>query len=225
MSFVSVNKLASMALLLTIVPVSLISLSDEQATATMNSNLKLTLDSPSVLTIDSKIPNIVIGESSVDKETRVKAEQAAQAVKERADEEAKKLAEKRNTISREYRKYSDPSNFDQIYLDAASTYGVDAKILKAIHIVETGASGSTSRSSYAGATGPMQFLPSTWKRNGVDGNGDGIADITNVVDAIHAAARYLKVCGYPDVKKALWGYNPSTSYYNKVMNIAQNLSL
>jgi membrane-bound lytic murein transglycosylase B len=71
----------------------------------------------------------------------------------------------------------------------------------------------------------MQFLPSTWKHYGVDGNGDGVADITNVNDAIFSAANYLKACGYPNIKSALWGYNPSTRYYTKVMTKAQSFGL
>ena len=35
------------------------------------------------------------------------------------------------------------------------------------------------------AVGPMQFIPSTWKRWGTDANGDGQADPGNVVDAAH----------------------------------------
>jgi len=119
--------------------------------------------------------------------------------------------------------YNDPANFDEIYQRAQSVYGVNWKILKAIHYVETGCSGSTSKRSYAGAVGPMQFLLSTWRSYGVDGNGDGEADITNVEDAIFTAARYLFACGYPNVKRALWGYNPSTSYYNKVMEVAYSI--
>ena len=43
--------------------------------------------------------------------------------------------------------------------------------------------------SGAGAVGIMQFLPSTWASAGVDGNGDGVASITDPADAIPSAAR------------------------------------
>ncbi len=178
---------------------------------TENSNIQVAFDSPLIFKED-KIQTIVPGESVFEREQKaVLAQKEAEAAK------------KRETIAREYRVYADPSNFDEIYAAAGAAYGVDARILQAIHIVETGASGSTSRSNPSGATGPMQFMPSTWRGYGVDGNGDGTADIHNVNDAIYSAAKYLKACGYPNVRKALWGYNPSTSYYNKVMGIAHSL--
>jgi membrane-bound lytic murein transglycosylase B len=41
------------------------------------------------------------------------------------------------------------------------------------------------------AVGPMQFIPETWLRNGVDASGDGRADPNNIYDAAFTAARYL----------------------------------
>jgi membrane-bound lytic murein transglycosylase B len=223
----ALNRLASVALLLAIFPVSvLFSNTSGTSTSTNKTNIKLALDIPSVLASDNKISEIKPGESTEEKNARIQAENDAKAqaqAQAQADAKALALAQtQRNTVSREKRVYSDPSNFDQIYAGAASVYGVDASILKAIHTIETGASGSTSRSNPSGATGPMQFLPSTWRSHAVDGNGDGVKDIANVEDAIYTAAAYLKACGYPDVKKALWGYNPSTSYYNKVISLARS---
>jgi membrane-bound lytic murein transglycosylase B len=177
------------------------------------SQVKLSTTTANVL-VSSKSNNLIVpGESLIQKEDRLKAE----AEKTRLAEIAKKS---RETVAREYRVYVDPSNFEDIYVRAGATYGVDPKILRAIHTIETGASGSTYRANPSGATGPMQFLPSTFRRHGVDGNGDGVKDIGNVEDAIFSAANYLKACGYPNLQKALWGYNPSTSYYNKVLRIA-----
>jgi soluble lytic murein transglycosylase-like protein len=42
--------------------------------------------------------------------------------------------------------------------------------------------------SGAGAQGIAQFMPEVWKQYGVDGNGDGVADVWDPVDAIHSAA-------------------------------------
>lgn len=41
------------------------------------------------------------------------------------------------------------------------------------------------------AVGPMQFLPGTWRTRGLDGSGDGVADVDNLYDAARAAASYL----------------------------------
>ena len=42
--------------------------------------------------------------------------------------------------------------------------------------------------SRAGAQGIAQFMPQTWEQFGLDGDGDGEADVWNPADAIHAAA-------------------------------------
>lgn len=176
---------------------------------------KLVLDTNYHLVVrsDEKFNSkITPGESAVEKEARLQAEAlAAQKAKQVAARKAAAVV---------VIKYNDPVDFNELYNGAGAMFGIDPAILKAIHIVETGASGSTLRANPSGATGPMQFLPSTFRRHGIDGNGDGIKDIGNVADAIYSAAAYLKACGYPDVKKALWGYNPSTRYVNKVLSIA-----
>ena len=197
-----------------IIPTNLVAETD-----VMNSSIQLDLTSSSTLSIERPISVIVPAESTVQRLEREQSEALARAS---AEASAKAIAS-RNTVSRERRVYSDPVDFDTIYHRAESSIGVDWKLLKSIHIAETGASGSTGIANGSGATGPMQFLPSTFKRHAVDGNGDGILDITNVEDAIFSAAQYLKDCGYPDVKKALWGYNPSTAYFNKVTRIYNEL--
>lgn len=175
----------------------------------------LVTTSPLPVTSPVKISTIVPGESVNDRDARLAAEAAA--AKALA---AQKAAQARKVIA--VSTVADPANFDELYRAAGAAYGVDPMILKAVHIVETGASGSTSRSNPSGATGPMQFLPSTFRNHAVDGNGDGVLDVHNVSDAVYTAARYLHDCGYPDVKKALWGYNPSTSYCNRVINLAKS---
>ena len=199
-------------------------MAEEAKIEKINNAVKLNLKNEKPAVLEKSKPVIVPGESTIQRQAR---EQAEAEVKAKAEADRLRIeaesAPKRNTISREKRVYNDPSNFDAIYMRAEDRYGVDWRILKAVHYIETGGSGSTSRSSYAGAQGPMQFLPSTWRRYGVDGNGDGVADITNVEDAIYSAAAYLQVCGNPDVKKALWGYNPSSAYFRKVMDVAASL--
>ena len=185
--------------------------------SSMVSTIQLDLKSSSILSSTKTNSVITPGESTVQ---RIEREQAEALAKARADA---RVTVSRNTISRERRVYNDPADFDSIYQRAEAVIGVDWKLLKSIHIVETGASGSTYRANPSGATGPMQFLPSTFKRHAVDGNGDGVLDITNVEDAIFSAAQYLKDCGYPNIKSALWGYNPSTSYFNKVTRIYNGL--
>jgi hypothetical protein len=110
-----------------------------------------------------------------------------------------------------------------LYRAAGYRYGVDWRILAAINRVETGY-GTNTHVSSAGAVGWMQFLPSTWRKWGVDASGDGVADPMNPADAIYSAARYLQAAGIQhDVRKAIWAYNPLASYVNMVLSIAARL--
>ncbi|MFI6998276.1 peptidoglycan DD-metalloendopeptidase family protein [Nocardia sp. NPDC050175] len=44
--------------------------------------------------------------------------------------------------------------------------------------------------SPAGAQGPAQFMPETWARHGIDGDGDGRIDIYSIPDAVMSQAAY-----------------------------------
>jgi membrane-bound lytic murein transglycosylase B len=72
------------------------------------------------------------------------------------------------------------------------------------------------------AVGPMQFIPSSWRRWGADGNGDGIADPNNISDAALATARYLCASGAdmrtgPGWSRAIFSYNHSDDYVRNVL--------
>ncbi|WP_433659189.1 lytic transglycosylase domain-containing protein [Nocardia sp. CA-128927] len=80
------------------------------------------------------------------------------------------------------------------------------------------------------AIGPLQFIPETWKRWGVDANGDGVADPQNIDDAALTAARYLCASGgdltsEQGWQKALLTYNQSNSYLLTVRDRAAAYSV
>ncbi len=61
------------------------------------------------------------------------------------------------------------------------------------------------RGSWAGAFGHTQFMPSTFQRLAVDGDGDGRRDImASVPDAVHSTANFLKKAGWENGLP--WGY-------------------
>ncbi len=58
--------------------------------------------------------------------------------------------------------------------------------------------------SWAGAFGNFQFLPSTFQRYAVDGNGDGKINLTSdIADAMYSAGNYLSKMGWNN--KYRWG--------------------
>jgi membrane-bound lytic murein transglycosylase B len=114
-----------------------------------------------------------------------------------------------------------PSEYIPIYKAAGEKYGVDWYVLASIHSIETSFSNHTSMLSSAGAIGHMQFMPATFRAYGVDGNGDGQVNAWNLEDAIFSAANYLRANNYQnDIRKAIWHYNHSEAYVNKVIETA-----
>jgi len=114
-------------------------------------------------------------------------------------------------------KFSIPPFLLSIYQAAGIQYGVRWEVLAAINEIETDYGRNLNVSS-AGAMGWMQFIPSSWKAYGVDANQDGKKDPYNPVDAIFAAARYLKAAGADkDLRKAIFAYNHADWYVNSVL--------
>jgi soluble lytic murein transglycosylase-like protein len=110
-----------------------------------------------------------------------------------------------------------------LYKASATKYGFgpDWYILAAVGKVESN-HGQTVGPSSVGAMGPMQFMPTTWETSGVDGNGDGVANVMDPEDAIPAAANYLEDGGAPqDWYRALYSYNHADWYVKKVLGVAE----
>ena len=115
------------------------------------------------------------------------------------------------------RKFRVPVFLLPIYQAAGIQYGIRWEILAAINEIETDYGRNLNVSS-AGALGWMQFIPSSWRAYGTDANKDGKKDPYNPVDAIFAAARYLKAAGYEqDVRRSIFAYNHADWYVDSVM--------
>ncbi|HEY8481411.1 MAG TPA: lytic murein transglycosylase, partial [Spirillospora sp.] len=101
--------------------------------------------------------------------------------------------------------------------DAGRRFGIDWRVLAAIMLVET-KYGRVKSPSWAGAKGPMQFLPATWRQYGMGG------DINDPRDAVMGAANYLKASGAPgDYRRALHAYNPTPLYVDAVQRHARRM--
>lgn len=113
-----------------------------------------------------------------------------------------------------------PAQVKRDYLAAAVRYKIPWTLLAGIGMEET-ANGRNPGTSSAGAQGLMQFMPSTWATMGVDGDGDGRADITNDADSAMSAANYLTQSGVTNgpggVRAAIFAYNQTDWYVNDVL--------
>jgi hypothetical protein len=104
-----------------------------------------------------------------------------------------------------------------IYQACGTQYGIPWQVLASINRIET-AFGTNLNVSSAGAMGWMQFIPSSWRAYGVDANQDGRKDPYNPVDAICAAARYLRAAGAArDLREAIFAYNHADWYVDEVL--------
>jgi membrane-bound lytic murein transglycosylase B len=104
------------------------------------------------------------------------------------------------------------------YREGSRRFRVPWNVLAAVHFAES-KFGKIRSASAAGAQGPMQFLPSTWRRYGLGG------DIRDPHDAILGAANYLRAAGAPgNLRRALFAYNHSSAYVDSVLRYARRMA-
>jgi hypothetical protein len=120
-----------------------------------------------------------------------------------------------------------PSTYLELFKASAARYcpGLSWTVLAAIGQIES-ADGANVGPSSAGALGPMQFLPATWKVWGTDGFGQtGPPDIMNPYDAVPAAARLLcadgAAAGGRALASAIFDYNHANWYVAEVLALAR----
>ncbi|HEX7189150.1 MAG TPA: lytic murein transglycosylase [Actinomycetes bacterium] len=117
-----------------------------------------------------------------------------------------------------------PAAFRALYVAAARTCrGMSWTLLAAVGQVESG-HGANTNTSYAGAQGPMQFMPATFEAYAVDGDGDGDRDIRDPADSVFSAAHYLCANGAGRgghaLERAVWHYNHADWYVALVLKLA-----
>jgi len=178
-------------------------------------NINTTLQKPKILTIEEKA-QVQMAEYRQQLEieaARIKAENDARIARENAGRIAKL-----HTAGLK-------SDYIAQYMSAQEKFGVPWQVIAAVHYTETGQRGDTAISSYAGAQGPMQFMPSTFRAYAVDGDGNGSALIGDVDDAIYTGAAYMAANGAArgDVVNALYRYNHDMGYVNHVLSIARSI--
>lgn len=104
------------------------------------------------------------------------------------------------------------------YREGQRRFHVRWQLLAAVNFVES-AFGKVRNTSTAGAQGPMQFEPATWRAYGLGG------DIHDPHDAILGAANYLAANhGATREREALYHYNPSRLYVDAVARYANRIA-
>jgi membrane-bound lytic murein transglycosylase B len=81
------------------------------------------------------------------------------------------------------------------------------------------------KGSSHGAFGLLQFIPSSFQRFAIDGNGDGKIDLFNFEDAMASSANYLQKNGWgkkeKQKKSALHAYNRDWGYVKTIMKYSR----
>jgi len=116
-----------------------------------------------------------------------------------------------------------PADYLVLYQAAAARFRLDWPVLAAVGRVKTnhGRNRNGCDPNYAGARGPMQFLEATFV-HAAKLAGIANPDICDPVDAIPAAAAYLRSNGAPDDwQRALYRYNPADWYPPLVLGWAE----
>jgi membrane-bound lytic murein transglycosylase B len=104
------------------------------------------------------------------------------------------------------------------YREAGRRFGVPWSALAAINFVES-RFGTVRNDSTAGAQGPMQFLPATWRAYGLGG------DVHDPHDAIIGAANFLRANGAArDLRTALYRYNHSPLYVDALVRYSRRIA-
>ncbi|MFN2258006.1 MAG: lytic transglycosylase domain-containing protein, partial [Desulfuromonadaceae bacterium] len=73
-----------------------------------------------------------------------------------------------------------------------------SELLQALEIIDAGhIQADKMQGSWAGAMGQCQFMPSSFRKHAMDGDGDGVIDIWNSIpDVLTSAANYLHEAGW-----------------------------
>lgn len=222
------SKIAALSIIIATTPLGTMQVKADEdvikASTGYAGNVRANLSTTNPLYIDQKeIKSFNVVESEFNRIQREEREKQA------ADEASKKTVSTRAVVSREStRTVSDPDIATKRALvkRAAAKWGIDWKILEAVWQVESGKAWDTSVKSSAGAGGPMQFMPSTWRGYAQDGNGDGVANMYSAEDALFGAAQLLAQSGasWGDINSALLSYNHAQWYVDKVKGVANSIT-
>lgn len=223
-------KVISMSIVLAVFPIGTMPIEAKgvkHEIQVWNSEMHLDVQKSVPVELTIKRPEIILGESIYQKSVREQKEAEERTL---AENKANNKAQSRDVVSRETsRTYLEDASLEEkrsLAKRAAAAYGIDWRLVEAVWQIESGKSWDTQVTSYAGAQGPMQFMPGTWRSVGVDASGDGVADANNAEDAVYSGAKYLALNGAAsgNIDHALYAYNHAGWYVAKVKNVMNSIA-
>jgi lytic murein transglycosylase len=129
---------------------------------------------------------------------------------------------------------------NQNTLSAIATLAYDCRrpdyftehLYAALELVDRGVLDTSTRGAMHGEVGQTQFLPKSILLYGVDGDGDGIVNLSNKADALASTANFLKEHGWvrgagyqpgqPNFS-AIQGWNSASVYQNAIAIIGRQI--
>ncbi len=127
---------------------------------------------------------------------------------------------------------ADPLIAEQVHLRAAYLERTFYPEVRAVFTIaeRRGIDPLAMEGSGAGAFGFPQFLPTSYLRFGVDGNGDGRVSLYDMDDAAASCARFLAANGWrrgltmAQRRQVLWQYNRSDAYIDTILAIDREIA-
>lgn len=100
----------------------------------------------------------------------------------------------------------------------------EGELVAMLQMIERGdVTRSELRGSWAGGMGHTQFIPSTWMRYGVDGNGDGHKNPWTISDALSSTAHYLGSSGWVSGVDAYYEVRLPAGFNHQLLGQKQSL--
>ena len=215
----NISSRTIIAILLTL-SIALLNVIDSKGVSANNSDR----NSNKVYKLSAHLPNplSVIKLNKV--EIKIVESHAEKVSREEREKQNLVLNDSREVVPRADEIRGEAPSFEEkraIVKNIASSYNIDWKLLEAVWEVESGKSWDRNVRSYAGAQGPMQFLPSTFRHYAESGD-----NINSAQDSLKAGAKLLANAGASsgNIDKALFAYNHSTAYVAKVKRIASSIN-
>ncbi|WP_367109937.1 lytic murein transglycosylase [uncultured Psychrobacter sp.] len=115
-----------------------------------------------------------------------------------------------------------PSSLSSLAYDGRRQEFAETQLLSLLQLLQRGdIYWSPLEGSWAGGMGETQFIPATWVKHGVDGDGDGHRNPWSTADALASAANYLSNSGWVRGLQPFYEVTLPASFDYSVVNSKQ----